>query len=53
MKIHEEDKILALLNYVGYTDDETELIIDTIYDKNRSKEELIELLEQIKNGLED
>lgn len=53
MKIHEENKIVRLLNYLNYTDEETEKIIDAIDNKNVDEDELIELLEQIKNGLED
>lgn len=53
MKPHEENKMIAMLNYFGFGEDEMNLILDTIDNKNRSEEELIELLEQIKNGLED
>lgn len=53
MKPHEENKMIAMLNYMGFSEDEMNLILDTIDNKNRSEEELIELLEQIKNGLED
>lgn len=44
MKIHEENKIIRLLNYLNYTDEETEKIIDAIDNKNVGEDELMENL---------
>lgn len=49
MKIHEENKIVRLLNDLNYTGEETEKIIDAIDNKNVGEDELIELMENLKN----
>lgn len=49
MKIHEENKIVRLLNYLNYTGEETEKTIDAIDNKNVGEDELIELMENLKN----
>lgn len=51
MKIHEENKIVRLLNYLNYTDEETEKIIDAIDNKNVGEDELIELMENLKKRI--
>lgn len=53
MKRHEEEKIIALLNYLEFLDNEIEAIIDTIDNANRSSEDLINLMYNIKNDMED
>lgn len=53
MKAHEENKISVLLDYIGYTESECEKILDLIDNKNRSEDDMISLLENIKNCMED
>lgn len=52
MKKHEESKIMALLNYVGYTEEESDKILDLIDNQNRYEMDMENLLENLKN-LED
>lgn len=49
MKKHEELKIVALLNYVGYTEEETDKIIDLIDNANRDDRDMENLLDNLKN----
>lgn len=49
MKIHEENKIVALLYKLDFTEDESSRIIEAITDKNVGEDELIELMENLKN----
>lgn len=53
MKRHEEEKILALLNYLEYSEEDSERIINLIDNQNRDGEDLIDLMYKIENGLED
>lgn len=49
MKKHEESKIIALLNYVDYTEEETDKILDLIDNHNRDEMDMENLLENLKN----
>lgn len=49
MKKHEESKIIALLNYVGYTEEESDKILDLIDNQNRDEMDMENLLENLKN----
>lgn len=49
MKIHEENKINALLNKLQFTEDEASRIIEAVADKNVGEDELIELMDNLNN----
>lgn len=49
MKKHEENKIIALLNYIGYTEEETDKILDLIDNQNRDDMDMQNLLDNLKN----
>lgn len=53
MKTHEENKISVLLDYLGYTESEREKILALIDNKNRGEDDMLNLLEDIKNCMED
>lgn len=47
MKTHEENKIYALLAHAGFTDEESEMIVNAIDDKNMDESDMEELLARI------
>lgn len=52
MKRHEESKLIMLLNFCGYTEEQTEKILDLIDNANRDDRDMENLLENL-NNLED
>lgn len=52
MKIHEENKLIALLNY-KYEIDEAEAILNAIENSHIDESELIELVKDIEQNWED
>ena len=53
MKRHEESKLIMLLNFCGYTEEQTEQILDLIDNANRDDRDMENLLENLNNDLED
>ena len=49
MKVHEENKIYALLSYMNFTEEEAEKIIDYIDNKYMGDDDLINLLMDLEN----
>lgn len=48
MKYHEEDKLNALLNYMGMSEEDASEVMSCIQDKNSDSEDLYRIVERIK-----
>lgn len=48
MKYHEEDKLNALLNYLGINEEDADEIMNCIRDKNADSEDLYRIVERTK-----
>ena len=49
MKSQEIDKVNALLDYMGFTEESSQKILSCIMNSRDGEDELIELVERIKN----